>query len=115
MPGKDTKTRGAVPLDRIKAVVAKDAPAAYVEVGTRGKRASRSAVYKNAIAVLPLGEKLPVIIRNLTAKGCRIEYFQNRPLEGRLLLVEASIPLRRMAEVAWSRDGASGLTFVDES
>lgn len=115
MSGRNTKTPPTVSLDRVRAVVARDAPAEYVEVGPRGQRASRHAVYKNATAVLPLGERVPVIIRNLTPKGCRIEYFQNRLLTGRILLIEHSLPLRRWADIAWTDDGVSGLSFVEDS
>jgi hypothetical protein len=80
---RQAKTDGVIPLDRITAVAARKPPAEYVEVSSQRKRASRHAVYKDAVAILPLGEKVPVVIRNTTTRGCRIEYFQNRWLEGR--------------------------------
>ncbi len=110
---RQTRNDSVIPEKRIIAVAAQRPPNEYAEVGSHRRRASRHAVYKDAVAVLPRGEKLPVVIRNTTPKGCRIEYFQNRWLEGRLLLIERTIPLRLWADVVWSESGVCGLTFVE--
>jgi hypothetical protein len=113
-PGEPrTRKSTMISLDRISAITAKPAPSNYVEVGGRRPRASRHAVYKQGVAILSHGERVPVVIRNLSPKGCRIEYFQNRILEGRVLLEEPSISLRRWAEIVWHENGVSGLSFID--
>jgi hypothetical protein len=96
------------------AIATQPTPAAYVAVGGRAKRTTRAPVYKQGVATLAHGEKLPVVIRNLSASGCRIEYFQNRRLEGRIRVTEPSIPLQRWGEIVWQGDGASGVSFVEE-
>jgi hypothetical protein len=107
-----TKKRVMVPLDRVMAIAAKPAPHVYGCSGGRGQRSQRMAVYKQGLAILAHGEKLPVVIRNLSTTGCRIEYFQNIRLEGRILVTEPSIPLRQFADVVWQGEGASGVEFV---
>lgn len=110
---KKDKAAGMTPLDRILAIAAKPPPAEYVAYGGSGKRAKRSSVYKQGVLVLEHGEKLPVVIRNLSPSGCRVEYFQNRVLEGRILVTEPSLPLRAWGEVVWRGDGVAGLAFVE--
>jgi len=100
-----------VPLDRIKAIATRAASAGYATVGQCLQRPARVPVYKHGVASLAYGEQLPVVIKNLSPTGCRIEYFQNRILEGRILLTESSIPLRVWGHVIWQGDCASGLEF----
>ena len=111
---KDTTPVPVVPLDRVKAVVAKPAPIGYGSVGSNGARSRRATVYKQGLAVLAHGEKLPVVIKNLSASGCRLEYFQKVRPEGRVLITEPSIPLRQHGDVVWHADGACGVQFVAE-
>lgn len=113
--GRDNTTADRVPLDRVRAIADRPAPAAYGTVGGSGKRAKRSSVYKQGAVVLAGGENLPVVIRNLSASGCRVEYFQNRRLEGRVLVTEPSLPLRRWGEVVWQGEGVCGIGFSDEA
>lgn len=89
------------------------APLVYSRVGSGSHRPSRQAVYCQATATLEGGEVLPVIIRNLSETGCRIEFFRQLPLGGRVLVDELSIPLHFWAEVVWRGDGAAGLQIVD--
>jgi hypothetical protein len=112
---KGSKTAPKVSLDRVTAILARDPPATYVSTGGNGQRARRSPVYKQGVAVLSHGEKLPVVIKNLSATGCRIEYFQAAHLEGRILILEPSVPLRQWGDVVWQGDGASGIAFVEDT
>ena len=103
------ETQVQVSPDRVKAVLAKKAtPTDYAD-STRGQRAPRTTVFKQALATLPHGEKVPVVIKDMSATGVRVEFFQNRPLGDRVLITEASVPLRFWADVVWEDDGAVGL------
>lgn len=97
--------------DRLKAIAEVKAPDAY-EDAPRDVRAQRDMVFKPAIAVTAYGEKVPVVIKNISETGARVEFFQNRPLKERLLLSESSLALRRWAEVVWEGDNAVGLRFT---
>jgi hypothetical protein len=100
-------------VERWKAIAARAAPLVYTDAGGREQRASRQAVYRQAIAKLEGGETLPVVIRNLSSAGCRIEFFRQTPLTLRLTLDEHSLSLHYETEVVWQGGGAAGLRFVD--
>jgi hypothetical protein len=101
-------------LSRLQAVVSKARPARHADTGESETRESRDIVFKQGVAVLPHGERVRVAIKDISASGCRIEYFQNHSLEGHLTITEPSIPLNRRAEVIWQREVASGLRFLDQ-
>ena len=101
----------AAPHARIRAITEKQAPAAYVCVGRSNKRPPRRPVFKQALIRLQHGEQLPVIIRDLSAGGCRLEYSRHIRPSGRVLLNEPSLPISLWADIAWRADGACGLRF----
>jgi hypothetical protein len=100
-------------VDRLKSIAARPAPLIYVDVGGKTQRASRQAVFRQAIATLDSGEILQVVIRNLSSTGCRIEFFSHTPLRGTILIDEASLPLRFRGEVLWQAEGSAGLRIVE--
>lgn len=99
-------------MARWKAIASRAAPLVYTDAGGREQRSSRHAVYRQAIATLEGGETLPVVIRNLSSAGCRIEFFRQTPLTHRLTIDEHSLALCHEAEIVWQADGAAGLKFV---
>jgi hypothetical protein len=86
----------------------------YVNIPRRKSREERHNVYKQAVAILPMGERLPCVIRNVTGRGARIEFFQRIALGDQLTLVEPTLKMRVLAKVVWQRDGSAGLRFVKE-
>jgi hypothetical protein len=101
-------------VERWKVIASKPAPAAYDDLaGARAQRGARQSVYRQATATLEGGEVLPVVIRNLGSSGCRIEFFRQTPLTGRILIDESSLPLHFRAEVMWQGDGAAGLRLLE--
>lgn len=102
-------------LERAKAIGAKTAPEAYEDVGSRDAREVRSKVFRQGLAILAGGERLEVAIKNLSASGCRIEFFRQTTLTPRLTIEESSIPLSFQAEVVWQGDGAAGLRIIDDT
>lgn len=113
MSDKKATTGGTVSLDRLRAVLSKAPPSEYVSVGKTGKRAARKTIYKQGILRLEQGEQLPVVIRNLSYTGCRLEFFKQTRPAGRVLLTEPSLPLELWADVVWQGEGACGLVFED--
>ncbi|MDP3738034.1 MAG: PilZ domain-containing protein [Hyphomonadaceae bacterium] len=99
--------------ERLKAIADRKAPdaEAYESVSTSHRRPARVPTYKPAVIVLAGGEKFPVVIKNLSDTGAKVEFFQNRELSGQVRLVEQSIALNAAAEIAWQRGGVLGLTF----
>jgi hypothetical protein len=102
-----------VPLARVRAIATALAPSTYTSVGKSEKRQPRHPVYKQAIAVLGDGEQIPVVIRNLSHTGCRIEFVKDVKPAGRLRLIEQSLALEAWANVVWMGHGACGLAFED--
>jgi hypothetical protein len=100
--------------DRLKAITTRAAPNpdAYESVSSSHRRPVREPTYKPAVLVVGGGERLPVVIKNLSQTGAKVEFFQNRELSGRVRLVEQSVNLDALGDVAWQRDGMVGLTFV---
>jgi len=99
------------PHARIRAITDKQAPAAYVSVGRPSKRPPRRPVFKQALIRLQHGEQFPVVIRDLSAGGCRLEYSRHILPAGRVRLTEPSLPISLWADIAWRADGACGLRF----
>jgi hypothetical protein len=101
-----------VPAERINAIAARIPPIDYCDSSGRGRRPTRSPSFKQATVRTSGGDEVPVVIKNISSTGLRVEYFQARPLGehgDRVLIVEPSLPLRAWAQVVWQGDGAGGL------
>jgi hypothetical protein len=109
------KQPAAIPATRVQAIAEMSAPTDYGDAVTSEGRAARTTVFKQAMLMLPHGEKLPVVIKNMSATGVRVEYFANRPLGDRVLITEPSVPLRFWADVVWETDGAGGLRLKNDT
>jgi hypothetical protein len=109
MFGKKPPSKDAL-SDRVRAIAAR-------EPTPRGKvqqpRAPRESAYKNATVLLDSGSRFSVAIKDISASGARIEFFQDLPLEGVFTLIEPMLKIRRRARVSWRRGGAAGLAFLD--
>jgi hypothetical protein len=97
---------------RVGAIASAPASAPDLDVGFARQRAARQSVYRQAVLVLEQGERLPVVIRNVSDGGIRVEFFRKTPISDLVLVDEASLALRAWSRVAWQRDGASGLYFI---
>jgi hypothetical protein len=102
---------GPTLADRLRAIA--DRPSLARE-SAGPTRSQRTPTFKQATLVLEHGERLPVVIKNLSKTGARVEFFQNRLLEVNdfVRLSEQSTALNRNARVIWKRPGLLGLTFV---
>jgi hypothetical protein len=98
--------------DRMRTI--REAPACevHLDVSSRTVRMPRRAVYRPATLVLEQGERLDVVIRDISASGVKVAFFRQTPISEMVLIDEASLPLKRWGKVVWQRDGASGLYFI---
>lgn len=108
---KNATTRPNLLGDRLKAISEARPPEEYAYQQC-DLRAQRNTVFKPAIALTAFGEKVPVVIKNISESGARVEFFQNRSLKERLLLSESSLALQCWADVVWEGDNAVGLRFL---
>lgn len=79
---------------------------------TGEKRPARKPSFKAATLTLIGGERLDVIVKNVSETGARIEFLPEIRLTDRVLLSEPTLRIRTWAYVAWQTRGAAGLEFV---
>ncbi|MGQ0533059.1 MAG: PilZ domain-containing protein [Caulobacteraceae bacterium] len=108
MFGKSPPRRGVL-ADRVRQIAEAKPSSAPV----KGKRQPRQPVFRNGVLIFDDGERLSVVIKDLSDGGVRVEFFVNRPLPATIMLSEPTLKLRRRARVVWQSDGAAGLAFSD--
>ena len=113
---KKDPNEGSVLANRIKAVAGSnpDGETEYVDTRIRpNDRAPRQPTYKHATIQLRGGERLSVVVKNISRSGARIEFFRNVALSDVVFLMEPTLKLRTWAEVMWEREGVAGIRFID--
>jgi hypothetical protein len=78
----------------------------------QNKRAERTATFKQGTITTRGGERVPVVVKNISSTGVRIEYFRDVQLGDHVLITEPTLQIRTWAEVMWQGRGAAGLKFV---
>lgn len=110
------KKNAANPLtDRIKAVSGHDTSEEHRYVDTHirsGDRAPREPTYKQATIQMRTGERVPVIIKNVSKTGARIEFFKDVYLSDVVYLMEPTLDINTWCDVIWEEDNAAGLQFL---
>jgi hypothetical protein len=83
----------------------------HVETVRKLERALRQPVYRNGLVLLEWGEKLQVVIKNISATGARIDFFRNVSLPDQVILSESTLKLHTHSRVVWQTYGSAGLAF----
>ncbi len=96
------KIAGAPPADEV----------VYSSVNPNAKRAERTLTFKQGTIQTRGGERIPVVLKNVSSTGARIEFFRDVTLGDHVLLTEPTLQIRTWAEVMWQSRGAAGLKFV---
>ncbi|MEZ6031307.1 MAG: hypothetical protein R3C46_16395 [Hyphomonadaceae bacterium] len=84
----------------------------YSSVATGEKRAERKPTFKSATLTMISGERVDVVVKNISETGARIEFVRDVTLSDRVLLSEPTMRIRTWAYVIWQTRGAAGLQFV---
>jgi len=84
----------------------------YSSVTPDEKRSDRRPTFKAATLALITGERIDVVVKNVSDEGARIEFMREIPLPDRVLLSEPTLRLKTWAYVIWQTRGAAGLQFV---
>lgn len=84
----------------------------YSSVQQTNKRAERTQTFKQGTITTRGGERIPVVVKNVSSTGARIEFFRDAQLGDHVLLSEPTLQIRTWAEVMWQGQGAAGLRFV---
>jgi hypothetical protein len=84
----------------------------YSSVQQTNKRADRHPTFKQGTLTTRGGERIPVVVKNVSSTGVRVEFFKDVQLGDHVLLSEPTLQIRTWAEVIWQGRGAAGLKFV---
>jgi hypothetical protein len=84
----------------------------YTTVHQDNKRETRQPTFKQATITTRGGERIPVVVKNVSQSGARIEYMREVTLGDHVLLSEPTLRIKTWAEVMWETRGAAGLKFV---
>jgi hypothetical protein len=84
----------------------------YSSVQQTNKRADRHQTFKQGTLTTRGGERIPVVVKNVSSTGVRVEFFKDVQLGDHVLLIEPTLQIRTWAEVIWQGRGAAGLKFV---
>lgn len=117
MLGKKNSRKGGGLTDRIKAISGQEdnAETEYVDTHIRKDgRAKRAPTYKQATIQMRTGERVPVVVKNVSATGARIEYFKSVALSDVVYLIEPTLDIATWCDVVWERDNAAGLNFIKD-
>jgi hypothetical protein len=99
--------------DRMRKIAA--APAEEVtnsSAHTGEKRAERKSTFKSGTVTTLGGERVDVVVKNISATGARIEFFRDKQLTDRVMLSEPTLRIRTWAYVVWQTRGVAGLQFA---
>jgi hypothetical protein len=75
-------------------------------------RAVREQTFKQGTITTRGGERVPVVLKNVSKTGVRIEFFRDVILGDHVLITEPTLRLNIWAEVMWQSRGAAGLKFI---
>ena len=100
---------------RIAGVAARTSgPPSEISVASPTSRALRVPAFKSATVQLITGERLDVILKNISATGARVEFMRDIQLSDRVYLREPTLQLSVWAYVVWQERGVAGLEFVPD-
>ena len=115
-PGE--KKEGNPLADRMKAIASKPAldDSEYVDVNAPKKddRAQRQPTFKQGTLMMAAGERVDVVVKNISATGAKIQFFKHVVLTRKVIMAEPTLRLRKWAEVVWQKDGEAGLRFLSD-
>lgn len=78
-----------------------------------GKREPRASSFRPGTLAFMTGEKIDVVVKNISTTGARVEFVRNTRLPERVLLTEPLMGVKKWAYVTWETLGVAGLRFVD--
>ncbi|MEY2758520.1 MAG: hypothetical protein RIR33_2298 [Pseudomonadota bacterium] len=84
----------------------------YSSVAPGEKRAERKPTFKAASLAFITGERVDVVVKNVSDTGARVEFMRDIQMPDRVLLSEPTLRLKTWAYVIWQTRGAAGLQFV---
>jgi hypothetical protein len=101
--------------NRLRQIAAKPAleETEYQVTKKKDARSPRQATFKQGTITLSGGERMDVVVKNVSDTGMRIEFFRKVTLTDKVIIAEPTLRIRRWAKVTWQTEGAAGLQFLD--
>lgn len=84
----------------------------YSSVTPGEKRSDRKPTFKGATLAFITGERVDVVVKNVSDTGTRVEFMRDIQLPDRVLVSEPTLRLKTWAYVIWQTRGTAGLQFV---
>lgn len=111
---KPDTNKAADPLaDRMRKIAAVPAEdVTYSSVQTGQKRPERKPTFKSATVTTLGGERIDVVVKNISSTGARVEFLRDVSLTDRVIISEPTLRIKTWAYVVWQTRGAAGLQFV---
>lgn len=83
-----------------------------VKSGRNKRRSERKSTFKQSVLILATGERLNVVLKNISDHGALIGFFSGGgTIAGRAQLIEPSTGLKKWARVIWRDQNSAGLEF----
>jgi hypothetical protein len=102
---------GVIKPDRLKRALSGGGDVARAAVEAKNKRTKRDLVFRAGVLSLPNGEKVQVVLKNVSPTGARIEFMQKIDLPAEVRLSAPTLNLNGMVHIAWQEEGAAGIKF----
>lgn len=102
--------------NRLRQIAAKPAleESQYEPTRAKDQRAPRQATFKQGTITLSGGERVDVVVKNVSDTGMRVEFFRKVTLTDQVIIAEPTLRIRRWARVMWQTEGAAGLQFIEK-
>lgn len=112
MLGRKLNTISGALAKRVQKI-SEAAPSASAQLAAfSAKRAPRALAYRPGTLAFVGGERMDVIVTNLSATGARVQHKRGTPLPERVCLKEGRTGKEMWAYVTWQAWGVAGLQFV---
>lgn len=112
MLGRKMHTLSGAFAERVRKI-SEAAPAlASKQVTPPETRAPRALAYRPGTLIFVGGERVDVMVTNLSATGARVQHKRGTPLPERVCLKEGRTGKELWAYVTWQTWGVAGLQFV---
>ncbi|MEZ5936748.1 MAG: hypothetical protein R3C52_00845 [Hyphomonadaceae bacterium] len=107
--------KSRVTADRLnKAARGSFTPEGLEQVVTDARNATRGrkATFRQGRLRISAQETVPVVVKNVSKRGARVEFFNKVRLPDTVTLIEPSLQINTRMYVAWQENGSAGLTYA---
>jgi hypothetical protein len=112
MLGRKVNTISDTLAKRVRVISEAPPSALAQQAASAAKRAPRALAYRPGTLTFVGGERVDVVVTNLSTTGARIQFKRGTPLPERVCLTQGRTGSQQWAYVTWQTWGVAGLQFV---